>query len=118
MNRALPHVSAAAWDAPLTLDRPGVFGSGDIFATQRNFETYPVTRLLQQRGAALRDGDGPRLILLGYANFRGHHQAIHYLLDVLGIAHVYHDGPRRAHCWESGWVPEAARALLEGEPAG
>ena len=29
---------AAAWDAPLMLDRPGRYGSGDVFGTPENFE--------------------------------------------------------------------------------
>src|SRR5262245_35211441 len=37
---------AAAWDAPLLMDQPGPYDSGDIFGTQENFEGYRITRLL------------------------------------------------------------------------
>jgi len=33
---------AVAWDAPLTVDRPGQYGSGPIFGTQENFDRYRV----------------------------------------------------------------------------
>jgi hypothetical protein len=58
---------AAAWDAPLMMEGPGRYGSGDIFATPENFEGHRVTGLLERRAAGLRDGN--RLILLGFGNF-------------------------------------------------
>ena len=45
---------AAAWDAPLMMDRPGRYGSGDVFGTPENFEAYRVARLLEARGARMR----------------------------------------------------------------
>ncbi len=107
---------AAAWDAPLMLDQPGRYGSGDIFGTQANFEGYRITTLLGRHAAELRDHE--RLILLGYGNFRGEHERIHDILVDLGIPHAYEDGPQREHSWGSGWVPEAARALLRDEEIG
>lgn len=101
---------AAAWDAPLMLARPGQYGSGAIFGTPENFAKYQVSRLLGEKAGML--GDEPRLILLGYGNFRRDHEQIHAQLDDLGIAHVYHDGPQRKHDWHSGWVSEAAELLL------
>ena len=44
---------AAAWDAPLMMDGPGRYGSGDIFGTPENFEGYRVTGLLERRAAEL-----------------------------------------------------------------
>ena len=32
------------------------------------------------------------------------------------LGHVFRDGPRREHRWESGWVPEAVALLLGPEP--
>ena len=29
------------------------------------------------------------------------------------IRHEYADGPKRRHSWESGWVPEAVRMLVD-----
>src|SRR5262249_30765195 len=31
---------AAAWDAPLMMEKPNNFGMGEIFGTQENFENY------------------------------------------------------------------------------
>jgi enterochelin esterase-like enzyme len=101
---------AAAWDAPLMLDRPGRYGSGDIFGTPENFEHYRITRLLKTRADIFQKEK--RLILLGYANFRGEQEKAHALMTALKIAHRYRDGPARKHDWHSGWVAEAARLLL------
>lgn len=103
---------AAAWDAPLMLDRPGAYGSGDIFGSRANFESYQVTRLLEDRAAELRDR--PRLAVLGYGNFRGDHETFHDVLNDLKVPHAYEDGPKREHTWGSGWVPGAVRWLVQG----
>jgi ribosomal protein L7/L12 len=105
---------AAAWDAPLMMDSPGKYGSGDIFGSQANFETYRITKLLERRADDLRGEE--RLILLGYGNFRDHHRQAHALMERLGIPHTYRDGPEREHDWHSGWVPEAVE-LLMGVPS-
>jgi hypothetical protein len=101
---------AAAWDAPWMLDRPNRYGMADIFGTQENFEKYRVTKLLEQRAGDLRMAK--RLVLLGYGNFRGHHQKAHKLMLELRIGHEYRDGPARAHEWGSGWLPEAVGLLV------
>ena len=107
---------AAAWDAPLVMDRPGKYGSGDIFGTKDNFEKYRVTRLLEERAGKL--GEGKRLAVLGYGNFRGEHQAVHALMEKLKIDHVYRDGPPRKHDWHSGWVDEAVEFLVKPDRSG
>lgn len=101
---------AAAWDAPLLMTRPDRFGMGNIFGSQENFEQYQLTRLLAHRAGRLQKGQ--RLILLGYGNFRDHHQKAHALLDELKIGHAYRDGPARTHDWHSGWLTEAVALLL------
>lgn len=102
---------AAAWDAPLMMDRPGAYGSGPIFGTAENFEKYEVRRLLKTHADELRESK--RLILLGYGGFRAQHVQAHALMTELKIAHEYRDGPPRKHDWHSGWVDEAARLLVE-----
>ena len=102
---------AAAWDAPLMMDRPGKYGSGDIFATQVNFDKYRLSTLLEKQAAALHEP--VRLINFGYGNFREEHQSAHMLMDQLKIAHDYRDGPKREHSWHSGWLPEAVQMLVE-----
>ena len=101
---------AAAWDAPLMLDRPGRYGSGVIFGTAENFEHYRITRLLKTRADILQKEK--RLYLLGYGNFRGEQEKVHALMTALKIAHEYRDGPARKHDWHSGWVAEATGLLL------
>lgn len=101
---------AAAWDAPLMMDRPGRYGSGDIFSTPENFEGYRISKLLEARADKLQKEK--RLILLGYGNFRDDHQKAHALMEKLKIAHEYRDGPARKHDWHSGWVAEATELLL------
>jgi len=107
---------AAAWDAPLAVDRPVHFGMGEIFGTQQNFEEYRILGLLGQRAEVLGRTEGslrpPRLVLLGYGNFRRDHQIAHNLMETLKIPHVYRDGPYRKHHWQSGWLPEAVQCLV------
>lgn len=100
---------AAAWDAPLLVERPDRYGMEEIFGTQENFEAYRVPALLRARAAELQAA--PRLVHLGYGNFREHHQGTHALMEELRIPHVYADGPARRHHWESGWLDEAVAAL-------
>lgn len=111
-----PHLfgGAAAWDAPLTEDRPVRFGMGPIFGAQENFQRYQISTLLARRADEL--GGKPRLVLTGYDNFRTHHVQIHEQLVRLAVPHVYRDGPRRRHHWQSGWLPEAVDLLVSPDP--
>jgi enterochelin esterase-like enzyme len=102
---------AAGWDGPLMMERHGKYGSSAIFGTQENFETYRLARLVRERASDLRDR--PRLILCGYSGFRPDCQQMHALLDELRIAHIYRDGPERAHDWHSSWVSDAVALLLQ-----
>jgi len=107
---------AAAWDAPLMMQRVGKYGNRPIFATQDNFDRYRPDRLLRRQAAELR-GER-RLILTGYGNFREHHQRAHELLEKLRIEHVFRDGPQRRHHFSSGWLPEAVELLFAAKPIG
>lgn len=104
---------AATWDAPLDMRESGRFGSGLIFGTEENFDQYRVRDLLKLRAPIL--GDDLRLILLGWGGFRDDTERTHALLEELGIAHLYRDGPRRKHDWHSGWVREAVTFLLAAD---
>jgi hypothetical protein len=74
---------AAAWDAPLMLDKPGKYGSGDIFGTEANFEGYRVSKLLEDKAG----------------NFQKDKR-------------LMRDGPARKHDWHRGWVKEAVERLV------
>lgn len=102
---------AAAWDAPLAEAAPTKYGMGPIFGTQANFEQYRIETLLRREAARL--GEKPRLVLLGYGNFREQHARVHEEMLRWGIPHVYRDGPARKHRWDSGWVAEAVELLKE-----
>jgi len=102
---------AAAWDAPLDMRRPNRFGMEGIFATQENFERYQISALLETQADKIRDQR--RLIHLGYDNFRDHHLAIERRMNELRVPHVFRDGPKRPHSWNSGWMPDAVRLLVE-----
>jgi len=100
---------AAAWDAPLTKDRPDQYGMRAIFATRENFLHYHVPSLLERVGPRL--GPRPRLALLGYGGFREHHVATHASLLARKVPHLYRDGPKRRHHWAGGWVEQAVTFL-------
>jgi S-formylglutathione hydrolase FrmB len=101
---------AVAWDAPLTLDKPGPYGSGEVFGTRANFEGYRITTLLERQAEKL--GKGKRLALLGHGGFREQHRAAHDLMVRLKVPHEHQDGPKRKHDWHSGWVSEAVLFLV------
>jgi hypothetical protein len=101
---------AAAWDAPLMMYHSGLYGSGPIFGNSENFQRYEISSLLEKRKRQFQDS--PRLISLGYDNFRSHLLQFHKLADELKVPHVHRDGPQRRHHWESGWLREAVDLLL------
>ena len=106
--------AAAAFDAPMALNKPGPYGTDPIFGGRENFEKYRVENLLKKNRGRL--GPGKRLTLLGYYNnFRSHHVKAHTWMDALKIEHHWRDGPKRKHSWDSGWMPEAVVLLAQPE---
>ncbi len=104
---------AAAWDAPLMLDKPGKYGSSEVFGTAANFANYRISTGLRAMAGSLRGSK--RLVLLGYESFRREHQSVHALMQKIDVPHDYRDGPERKHDWHSGWVPEAVEVLIPAE---
>ncbi len=102
---------AAAWDAPLMMAEPGKYGSGPIFGSTENFRGYQLTELLRRQAKPL--GPSPRLLHLGYDNFRTEHVGFEALLNELNVPHIYQSGPQRKHVWQSGWVEDAVRLLVD-----
>lgn len=102
---------AAAWDAPLNMDKP-LYGMASIVAAPENFEKYRVARLLEQQAELLRKEK--RLGLVGHANFQKHHQAIHDLMDQLKVPHEYRDEKKPRHTWDAGWIDDAVKFLVTG----
>lgn len=100
--------AAAAWDAPLLLDAPGKYGSGEIYGTAENFAGYHVPTLLERhRGAR-----GLGLAISGYGNFQAEVAGAHERMVELGIRHAYENTEKRVHHWGSGWM-EPAMATLD-----
>jgi len=100
---------AAAWDAPLMQEQPNQFGMGPIFGTTENFRLYQISALLAHPDEAFLES--PRLIHLGYDNFREHHRRAEQLLNESRVQHIYQDGPQRRHHWNSGWLADAVELL-------
>jgi hypothetical protein len=102
---------AAAFDAPMMMDRYDRFGAGPIFGTSEHFAHYRIVSLLEKNADKL--GNEKRLILLGVGSFKADHEKIHALMDEKRIPHVYTDRPTRKHDWHSGWVAEGVDLLLK-----
>jgi S-formylglutathione hydrolase FrmB len=100
---------AAAWDAPLAMERPG-YGMDRIVGTQENFENYRIVQLLEQRAADLMKKE-KRLALVGYNAFHEHHQSTHERLERLKIPHEYRDEKKAKHTWDAGWLEDAVQFL-------
>ena len=101
---------AAAWDAPLDMPRFDLYGAAQVFGSQDHFETHRVLPALLNCPAL--KTTSPRLVLTGYDNFRTHHETAHRLLDEAQVPHIYRDGPKLKHVWNSGWVEEAVELLV------
>jgi len=106
---------AAAWDAPLMEQAPTKYGMDAIFGTQENFDEYRIDWLLREKAAVLKKGP-PRLILLGYGNFKDQTERAHALMSSLAVPHVFASNVPRRHDWHSGWFAEAVRLLMQEEP--
>ena len=102
--------AAAAWDAPLMMEKPDRFETPQAFVTQQHFEGYRVSRLLREKAEAFRGAK--RLVLTGYGNFREHAVGAHALLEELRIPSVWHEGPWRRHAWDTGWLEEAVTEVM------
>lgn len=101
---------AAAWDAPLTMDAPGKYGSGQVFGTPENFAHYQITKLLDERAVSVSERGAERLILLARGNFPDD-VAIHERLQKLGVPHVYRDDLKTKHVWSRDWLEPALESL-------
>ena len=104
---------AAAWDAPLDMQRFDLYGAAQVFGTREHFETHRVLPAILNSPTL--KALSPRLVLTGYDNFRQHHETAHRLLDEAKFPHVYRDGPKLKHVWNSGWVEEAVELLMKSD---
>ncbi len=109
---------AAGWDIGIRVDAGPITEEEReeriqrIFGGLSNFEDYRISSLLKERGHLL--GDSERLFYYNTEGNRGPGGAeIHRLMVALGIPHRYLYEKKRIHRWDSGWIPEAVRFLVE-----
>lgn len=109
--------AAAAFDSPVMKERPDQWEMPYFWPHPEHFRDFAIPHLLREHGSAL--GDRERIALLGYGNFGrdapewtfDHLSEAHRLMDDLGIPHLYDNGTKRRHRWDSGWLPEAVELL-------
>lgn len=106
---------AAAWDAPLSCDKPDRWEMPGIYGTQKNYDRYCPFKLLRERADLFRNGP-ERFVLLGHGLFAEETGAAHELITRLGIPHVYDNSTKREHTWTSGWFEGAVESLLRARP--
>jgi hypothetical protein len=108
----------AAWDSGIRVDTGPISEEErkerieTLFGDVANFEKYRITTLLKEKGDEL--GDETRLFYYNTEGKRGPGGAeIHLQMVQLGIPHLYLYEPYRKHSWDSGWIPEAVRFLVD-----
>ena len=83
-----------------------------LFGSLANFEEYRISSLLKERGNQL--GEKERFFYYNTEGKRGPGGIeIHRLMVELGIPHRYLFEIKRKHRWDSGWIPEAVRFLVD-----
>jgi enterochelin esterase-like enzyme len=106
---------AAAWDAPLSLEKPDRWDMATVYGTQENYDRYAPFKLFRQQAKQFQPGP-PRFVLLGHGLFGEETRKTHDLLTELGIPHDYDNAVKREHNWTSGWFGDAVARLLKGRP--
>jgi len=111
---------AVGWDIGIRMDTGPLTeevrskGIEGIFGSVANFEKYRISTLLKKQGKSL--GESARLF---YYNTEGKRASggaeIHRLMVDLKIPHRYLFEPKRRHRWDSGWIPEAMRFLIDNQ---
>ncbi|MEM7370228.1 MAG: alpha/beta hydrolase-fold protein [Bacteroidota bacterium] len=109
---------AAVWDSGVRIDTGPMREAtreekiGQIFGSMETFRSYRLSWLIREKGKAL--GKEERLL---YYNTEGNRAVggakIHMLLVQQGIPHRYLFESKRRHRWDSGWIPEAVRFLVD-----
>ncbi|MCL1888345.1 MAG: hypothetical protein FWF96_05695, partial [Kiritimatiellaeota bacterium] len=103
---------AASFDAPLTQEKVGPWGSGLIFGDQATFDAYRPDLLFRKHAPEYRGGS-PRFVLMGSLLFKKHTEEASVLLRELGIPHRLHDVQSKRHHWKSDWLDKAVQMLLD-----
>ena len=109
---------AAGWDIGIRIDA-GPMEEQEraerierLFGSLSNFENYRISSLLKERGDEL--GEKERFFYYNTEGKRGPGGVeIHRLMVELGIPHRYIYEKKRIHRWDSGWIPEAVKFLVE-----
>ncbi len=109
---------ASAWDTGIRVDTGPITEEerqqriAQIFGSVSNFEQYRISTLLKKYGKDL--GEEARIFYYNVEGKRGPGGAdIHLLMVRLGVPHRYLYEPKRIHRWDTGWIPEAVRFLVD-----
>lgn len=109
---------AVGWDIGIRTDTGGLTKEKrrenleKIYGSEANFEKYRISSLLKERGKKL--GSKERLFYYNTEGKRGWGGAeIHQQMVELEIPHRYLYESKRKHRWDSGWIPEAVKFLVE-----
>ncbi len=108
---------AVGWDSGIRVDTGPITEEEraerieTLFGSLANFEKYRLSNLLKERGTEL--GEETRLFYYNCEGKRGPGGAeIHRIMVELEIPHLYWYEPHRKHSWESGWIPDAVKFLV------
>jgi hypothetical protein len=107
--------SAAAWDAPLMVDKISEYKMADVFGTKTYFtENYYLPDQLRQQGPALEKR--ARIALMGHAFFGDQMKRAHQLMNELKIPHYQSDSASTEHKWDEAWMSKSIEQLLKMKP--
>lgn len=109
---------AAGWDIGIRVDAGPISEEERTekieqnFGDRASFEKYRISTLLKKQ-AKLLQGEA-RLFYYNTESKRALGGVeIHRMIVELGIPHRYLFEPHRPHRWDSGWIPEAVRFLVD-----
>ena len=109
---------AATWDFPADMSSYSLYGAGESYGTEDNFQTnYRLTpAFVDARKSPFLAHS--RLWIGGYQTFQTDVSDFDALLTSDGIPHLAETPPQpMAHRWDSGWLPIALAALQKNGAA-
>jgi len=106
------YIAAAAWDAPLIVDRIEKSWQMDqVFSDEEHLHTHRPPALLRQAKATIKAR--PRVYVAGYDLFRQHVDRFTAMLDKAGVPYLGNNDTKHPHRWDQGWMNPAVEALLQ-----
>ena len=108
--QALPERTRATviFDAPVA--RELNWGADEFFTEDEWAAALPIRHIAEYKAAVSPEH---RLILISGEGFHDEMVRLSRALHEAGVAHQFLPHPHQKHHWQSGWVDEAVRALLQ-----